>query len=36
MYEITTKSKKAEKQYYEALQSNSTMSENYMVYGVVG
>lgn len=26
-YEITTKSKKAEKQYYEALQSNSTMSE---------
>lgn len=27
MYEITTKSKRAEKQYYEALQSNSTMSE---------
>ncbi len=27
MYEIVTKSRKAEKQYYEALQSNSTISE---------
>jgi addiction module RelE/StbE family toxin len=27
MYEIVTKSRKAEKQYYEALQSNSTITE---------